>query len=74
MMVQTLESVALRLFEQRGFGVVTVEEIAVEAKISPRTFYRYFPTKEDVLQVGIDRRSEALRSALSARPDDEPLL
>jgi AcrR family transcriptional regulator len=39
-----------------------------------RTFYRYFPAKEDVLQRQIDRRSEALRAALSARPADEPPL
>ncbi len=74
MMVQALEDVALRLFEQRGFGAVTVDEIASEAQISPRTFYRYFPTKEDVLQVHIDRRSEALGLALSARPHDDPPL
>jgi AcrR family transcriptional regulator len=74
MMILELEAVALRLFEQRGFGDVTVEEIASEAHISARTFYRYFPTKEDVLQVRIERRSEALRAALSTRPADEPPL
>ena len=74
MMVDALEGVALRLFEQRGFAAVTVDEIAWEAQISPRTFYRYFPAKEDVLQVHIDRRSKALGVALSARPDDEPPL
>ncbi len=71
MMASELEAVALRLFEERGFGEVTVEEIASEAHISARTFYRYFPTKEDVLQLQIDRRSDALRAALSTRPADE---
>jgi TetR/AcrR family transcriptional regulator, regulator of mycofactocin system len=70
MMLTALESVALRLFEQRGFDI-TVDQIASEAQISVRTFYRYFPAKEDVLQVRIDRRSEGLRAALSARPTDE---
>ena len=74
MMILELEAVALRLFEARGFGDVTVEEIAAEAHISVRTFYRYFPAKDDVMQVRIDRRSEALRAALSARPVDEPPL
>jgi AcrR family transcriptional regulator len=50
------------------------EEIAAEAQISTRTFYRYCPTKEDVLQVRIRRRAEALRGALSERPADEPPL
>jgi TetR/AcrR family transcriptional regulator, regulator of mycofactocin system len=71
MMASELEAVALRLFEERGFAEVTVEEIASEAHISVRTFYRYFPAKEDVLQLAIDRRCVALRAALSARPVDE---
>jgi AcrR family transcriptional regulator len=73
MMTTQLEAVALRLFEERGFDV-TVDEIATEARISVRTFYRYFPAKEDVLQVRIDRRSEAVRAALASRPVDEPPL
>jgi AcrR family transcriptional regulator len=73
MMISELEAVALRLFEDRGFDV-TVEEIASEAQISVRTFYRYFPAKDDVLQLRIERRSENLRAALSARPGDEPPL
>ena len=71
MMASELEAIALRLFEERGFADVTVEDIASEAHISARTFYRYFPTKEDVLQLQIDRRSDALRTALAARPVDE---
>jgi AcrR family transcriptional regulator len=74
MMVEEVEAVALRLFEQRGFGQVTVEEIALEAHISARTFYRYFPAKEDIFQVQINRRSRGLRAALTARPADEPPL
>jgi AcrR family transcriptional regulator len=71
LMISELEGVALRLFEERGFDVVTVDDIASEAHISVRTFYRYFPAKEDVLQVKIDRRARALRAALSTRPADE---
>ena len=74
LMIQELEAVALRLFDQRGFKDVTVDEIVSEVHISARTFYRYFPNKEDVLQVQIDRRSRNLRAALSARPaSEEPL-
>jgi AcrR family transcriptional regulator len=72
MMTMEIEAIALRLFEERGFKDVTVEEIASAARISARTFYRYFPTKEDVLQVRIDRRSRTLRTALGVRPEDEP--
>ena len=71
LMITELEGVALGLFEERGFDMVTVDDIASAAHISVRTFYRYFPTKEDVLQVKIDRRAKALRAALSTRPADE---
>jgi AcrR family transcriptional regulator len=66
-----LEAVALGLFEQRGFLAVTVDEVADAAGVSSRTFYRYFPAKEDVLQVRIDKNSSGLRAALADRPADE---
>jgi AcrR family transcriptional regulator len=66
-----VEKVALELFVDRGFDEVTVNEIAIATQISARTFYGYFPAKEDVLQVRIDIRSEALRQGLERRPTDE---
>jgi AcrR family transcriptional regulator len=40
---------ALRLFRDQGYHATTVEQIAEAAEISPSTFFRYFPTKEDVV-------------------------
>jgi AcrR family transcriptional regulator len=40
---------ALRLFRDQGYQATTVEQIAEAAEISPSTFFRYFPTKEDVV-------------------------
>ena len=71
MMESALEAVALRLFDQRGFANVTVEDIALEARISVRTFYRYFAAKEELLQLRIRRQSGVLREALAGRPADE---
>ena len=40
LMLGELEAVALRLFDERGFANVTVDDIAEDAGISARTFYR----------------------------------
>lgn len=74
MMVTELEVVALALFQERGFAEVTVQDIAAAAQISVRTFYRYFPAKDDVLLLRIERRGNALEQALARTDPAEPPL
>lgn len=47
--MRTIQERALDLFDERGFGAVTIEEIAAAAEVSPSSVYRYFGTKEGLL-------------------------
>ncbi len=67
-----LEDVALELFERDGFDRTTIEQIAVEAELAPRTFFSYFATKDDLVLADYSERLERILTELEQRPEDEP--
>jgi AcrR family transcriptional regulator len=69
-----LAEMAARLFLERGYEAVTVEEIVAAVEVSPRTFFRYFPSKEDVLDEILVNEAQAITTALRDRPKEEPVL
>src|ERR1700736_4686248 len=70
---EALRQVALKKFASEGFGNVTVQQLAQEAGVTERTFFRHFPTKEAVLFQDYDTHLEWLAEALAQRPASESL-
>ncbi|MEZ0073441.1 TetR family transcriptional regulator [Planotetraspora sp. GP83] len=67
---RTIQEQALRLFAEQGYEATTVEQIAEASEVSPSTFFRYFPTKEDV--VIQDDYDPLLMETLKHQPPDLP--
>jgi AcrR family transcriptional regulator len=66
----TLIEAAAELCLRQGYDNTTVEQIAVAADVSPRTFSRYFPTKESVVTAMTGDMDSYLAAALSDQPTD----
>src|ERR1700746_3013224 len=70
---EALRRVALAQFARKGFANVTVTELAAEAGVTERTFFRHFPTKEAVLFQDYETQLEWLAEALARRPASQSL-
>ena len=68
---ETIVERAEALFAEKGFEATTVADIAEAADIAPRTFFAYFPSKEDVVFWEFDEAISSMRERFASRPDDE---
>ncbi|MET0474380.1 MAG: TetR family transcriptional regulator [Mycobacterium sp.] len=64
----TLIEAAAELCLKQGYDNTTVEQIAAVADVSPRTFSRYFPTKESVIIAMSGDMDELVAEALARQP------
>jgi len=71
---EELEEAAFALFAERGFEATTVDEIAAAAGIGRRTFFRYFPSKNDIPWGAFELELERMRARLRACPAQVPLM
>jgi AcrR family transcriptional regulator len=71
---RALIDAAIERFAAEGFGAVSVEHIADAAGVSPRTFFRYFPTKEDVVFADYEAEFDAWDEVTATPRAGEPLL
>ncbi len=73
-MREELVEAAFKLFVQKGFDNTTINDIANLVDVSPRTFFRYFSSKEDVVLDYQLVEYDEIITALESRPANEPIL
>ncbi|MEC3977307.1 mycofactocin system transcriptional regulator [Amycolatopsis sp. H20-H5] len=71
---QEIEHVAFGLFEDRGFELTTVDDIAAAAGIGRRTFFRYFPSKNDVPWGDFHGELDRMRARFAGCPAELPVM
>ncbi|MBY3988729.1 TetR family transcriptional regulator [Rhodococcus fascians] len=62
---------AVVMLDDQGFDQTTVEELSAAVGISPRSFFRYFATKEDIAIGDLPAMGRLIETALLKRPADE---
>jgi AcrR family transcriptional regulator len=68
-----LAEAAADLFYERGYAATTIDDIVAAVEVSPRTFFRYFPTKEDLVVALGTTSLDLFLDALRNRPAEESL-
>ena len=71
---RAIEDAAWELFAEQGYEETSINDIAERANVAPRTFFRYFPTKEAVMYPQFDELLESVCNEFRKRPVDEPVI
>jgi len=71
---EALRQAALVRFLAQGVEATSAEQVAADAGVSLRTFYRHFASKQDLLFADYDAGLQWFRTALEARPADESVI
>jgi AcrR family transcriptional regulator len=71
---QAIEDAAWELFAEQGYDDTSINDIAERANVAPRTFFRYFPTKEAVMYPQFEELLVSVRDEFHRRPADEPVI
>ncbi|MDO8211933.1 TetR/AcrR family transcriptional regulator [Conexibacter sp. CPCC 206217] len=61
---------AIGLFAERGYDAVSVAEICEVANVAPRSFFRYFPTKKDLLLEPFRDMADGVTGSIASAPSD----
>lgn len=69
-----LERVAFGLFEKQGFDETSIDDITAAAGIARRTFFRYYPSKSDLVWGEFDAQLDQLRQWFSRVPPEMPMM
>ncbi|HEU5110489.1 MAG TPA: TetR family transcriptional regulator [Micromonosporaceae bacterium] len=69
-----LVEAAITLFQEKGYESTTIAEIAGAAEVAPRTFFSYFPTKEDVLFADTEDRIALALEIIDGRAPGDGLV
>ncbi|WP_324802352.1 TetR family transcriptional regulator [Streptomyces cyaneofuscatus] len=72
-MREVLAQAAFQLFLERGFERTTVDDIVARAGVGRRSFFRYFPSKEDVVFPDHERCLAEMTEFLAAVDDGDPV-
>ena len=71
---ERLKQAAMELFEEQGFEATSAVQIARRARVTTRTFFRYFADQEEILFADAEKLSAALVEQVRQAPDvGEPL-